>query len=240
MISPHPPPAPDTATTIAFVAYPGLTLLDLVGPLQVCTMLSTFVPAVSTAVIAESTASVPTDTVSAIVPSHTFDQLGEPDVLVVPGGLQATLAAMADEKLLARLRHSAQHAQVVASVCTGSLLLGAAGLLKGRRASTLWMFRDVLAKFGATPVAERWVLDGQYLTSAGVSAGIDMALHLVQRLAGEEVARLVQLAIEYDPRPPLDIDWAPERTASFKGIAAAALEEALVDRNPELLARLTS
>jgi transcriptional regulator GlxA family with amidase domain len=125
-------------------------------------------------------------------------------------------------------------------VCTGSLLLGAAGLLEGRRATTHWAMRHLLERFGATPVAERWVEDGHVVTAAGVSAGIDMALHLVARLAGEQAARMVQLWIEYDPRPPFgDIDWSAVDIPSYRPFTDNLLSAALTG-HPELLERLTS
>ncbi|MFI9271192.1 DJ-1/PfpI family protein [Kitasatospora sp. NPDC052896] len=229
--------APDM--TIAFVAYPGITMLDLVGPLQVCAALAELVPGYRTVVLGERIEPMGTDTPLAVVPSHTFDEVPDPDVLLVPGGLVPTLAAMADEELLGRLRRAAAGASVVGSVCTGSLLLAAAGLLEGCRATTHWLFRDLLVPFGVTPVAERWVEDGRYLTAAGVAAGIDMALHLVGRVAGADVARWVQLMIEYDPQPPFGgIDWAAVDPAEHAPFRQQALVRALGD-HPELLARLS-
>ncbi|GAA2253537.1 MULTISPECIES: DJ-1/PfpI family protein [Kitasatospora] len=226
------------ARTVAFVAYPGITVLDLVGPLQVCAALADTVPGIRTVVLGERIESMGTDTPLSVLPSHTFDEVPDPDVLVVPGGLVPTLAAMADETLLARLRRAASGASVVGSVCTGSLLLAAAGLLEGRKATTHWLFRDLLVPFGATPVADRWVEDGRYVTAAGVAAGIDMALHLAGRLAGEDAARQVQLLIEYDPQPPFGgIDWAATDTASYAPFGKQVLTEALAG-HPELLARL--
>ncbi|WP_329586417.1 DJ-1/PfpI family protein [Kitasatospora sp. NBC_01250] len=230
---------PGTALrTIAFVAYPGITVLDLVGPLQVCSALRDLSPGFRTVVVGERIEPMGTDTPLAVVPSHTFDEVPEPFALVVPGGLAPTLAALADEQLLERLRQAASGAHLVGSVCTGSLLLGAAGLLEGRRATTHWWYRDLLTRFGATPVAERWVEDGRYVTAAGVSAGIDMALHLVARVAGEEVAREIQLLIEYDPQPPFGpIDWAGTDTGRYRPLARQVLTGALAG-HPELLARL--
>ena len=230
----------DDVQTIAFVLYPGITALDLVGPLQVCSALAQLDPRFRTVVLAERIEPMGTDTPLALMPSHTFDEVPAPHALIVPGGLLPTLAALADESLLARLRKTAERSQYVGSVCTGSLLLGAAGLLEGRRSTTHWMFRDLLPRFGATPVAERWVEDGPFLMAAGVSAGIDMALHLVARLAGEQLARTVQLMIEYDPQPPFGaIDWSPVEAGDYRGRAAEHLALALAD-HPELHARLTA
>lgn len=240
MTTPPTPSGQGATRTLAFVAYPGLTALDLVGPLQVCTALADLVPDVTTVVVAERLEPMATDTPVSLVPSHTFDDVPEPHALIVPGGLVPTLAAMADQTLLRRIREAARHAQIVGSVCTGSLLLAAAGLLKGRQAATHWMYRHLLGKFGATPVSERWVVDGPFITAAGVSAGIDMALHLAETLAGEETARAVQLLLEYDPQPPLGaIDWADADTEAYKPFAAQALDQALAG-HPDLLAHLNS
>lgn len=226
--------------TLAFVLYPGITPLDLVGPLQVLSALAQIDPSFEVVVVGQDHTSVDTDTPLKLTPSHTFDQVAEPFALIVPGGTQPTFAALVNEPLLSWLRRAARTAEVIGSVCTGSLILGAAGLLDGRQATTHWGFRDLLAKFGATPVAERWVEAGPVLTAAGVSAGIDMALHLVERLAGEQTARTVQLLIEYDPQPPLGgIDWMSSDLDFFKPHARAMLESALAD-HPALLARLTT
>ncbi|HEX2052855.1 MAG TPA: DJ-1/PfpI family protein [Actinomycetota bacterium] len=194
--------------TIAFVLYPGLTPLDLVGPLQAFGMLKLFTPEFDCRVVAGSVEPMDSDVPVRLSASATFDDVPNPFAIVVPGGAGPTLRAMADRQLLDYLRSASESAQVVASVCTGSLLLGAAGLLEGRRATTHWGFHRLLPRFGATYVPERWVEDGKFIMSAGVSAGIDMALHLIARLAGEELARQVQLILEYDPAPPFGgIDW---------------------------------
>ncbi|WP_328786424.1 MULTISPECIES: DJ-1/PfpI family protein [unclassified Streptomyces] len=236
------PPAPSEAPvkTIAFVLYPGLTPLDIVGPLQVFAALSELVPGYRTVVVGERIEPMGSDTPLSLVPSHTFEEMADPCAVIVPGGLVPTLAAMADENLLQNLRETASRSEVVGSVCTGSLLLAAAGLLEGRQATTHWMYRDLLTRFGATPVPRRWVEDGRFITAAGVSAGIDMALHLVGRLAGEEVARMVQLFIEYDPEPPFGpIDWTPAESGQYAPFARQLLRTALTD-HPALLARLSN
>ncbi|KUO11009.1 DJ-1/PfpI family protein [Streptomyces sp. DSM 15324] len=224
--------------TIAFVAYPGLTLLDLVGPLQVFSALQSVRDGFRVVVVGERLRVMGTDTPLDVVPDSTFDYTIDPYAVVVPGGPVSTLSAMADQRLLDGIRRVAANAEVVGSVCTGSLLLGAAGLLDGRRATTHWMFRDLLTAFGATPVAERWVEDGPYLTAAGVSAGIDMALHLVSRMTDEQTAREIQLLIEYDPQPPFGgIDWGTVDIESHAPIAQQFLTEALTG-HPDLLALL--
>ena len=223
---------------IAFVLYPGLTILDLVGPLQVLSALPLFDPEYRTVVLGEDTAAVPTDTPLGVAASHTFDEVPAPYAVFLPGGGVPTIKALADEKLVGHVRAMAETAEIVGSVCTGSLILGAAGLLEGRRATTHWMCRYLLPKFGATPVAERWVRDAKMLTAAGVAAGIDMALYLVQELAGEDIARQIQLVIEYDPQPPLGgIDWDGVDPAANRPLIDGWLKTGLADRE-ELLADL--
>ncbi|MGH8875894.1 MAG: DJ-1/PfpI family protein [Stackebrandtia sp.] len=226
--------------TIAAVAYPGLTLLDLAGPVQMLAGLSQLDPRYRVVVVAESTRPMETDAVMSIVATHRFEEVPDPDIVLVPGGMVPTFAAMADEKLLSYLHRAAAGAESMTSVCTGSLILGAAGLLTGRRATTHWSCVELLSEFGAVPVRERWVSDGPVLTAAGVSAGIDMALSLASRLSGEEAARSLQLAIEYDPEPPLGpIDWDNTDTGQWAPALAAALREGLGD-DSELAGRLAA
>ncbi|MCP3803107.1 DJ-1/PfpI family protein [Allokutzneria sp. A3M-2-11 16] len=220
---------------VAFVLYPGLTPLDLVGPLQTLTTLSAFAPEYRTVVVSERIGSTRTDLPLLLTASDTFEDVPRPHTVVVPGGL-GTYRQLANHALLDYVR-GAEHA---ASVCTGSLILGAAGLLEGRRATSHWAVRDTLAAFGAIPVAERWVEDGNVITAAGVSAGIDLALHLAERFAGPEVARHVQLAIEYDPEPPLGpLDWNTVDTTALAEPIRRAMRAELAD-HPDLLSRLTS
>ena len=224
--------------TVAFVAYPGLTPLDLVGPLQVLSALAEFHPDFEVAVVAQDTGPLPTDTPLALTASHTFEQVPDPYAIIVPGGREPTFRALTDQALLGYLRSTSP--AVVASVCTGSLVLGAAGLLKGRAATTHWAFLNLLTEFDATPVSRRWVEDGPVLTAAGVSAGIDMGLHLTARLAGENVARAVQFGIEYDPEPPMGpLDWTTAPRDLWIGLATATVRDGLTDA-PELGARLAA
>lgn len=196
-------------TTIACVLYPGLTVLDLAGPLQVLQNLSYVEDGYRTVVVADTCDPMPTDTPLKLQASHSFDAVPEPDVLLVPGGDIGTVRTMDDPTVINYLRNASAASVITASVCTGSLLLGAAGLLDGRRATSHWMFRHLLPKFGATPVDARWVDDGSIVTAAGVSAGIDLALALVERLASRQAAEMVQRMLEYDPEPPLGPpDWA--------------------------------
>lgn len=194
--------------TIAFVLYPGLTLLDLVGPLQPLTVLERFAPQFRTVVVADRLEPMATDVDVAMIPSATFDEVPHPFAIVVPGGRRATIRQLTDPVMRAYVRNAAASAEIVASVCTGSLILASVGLLEGRPATTNWFYHRILRSFGAKYRRRRWVHDGKYVTSAGVSAGIDMALYLVSQLTDEATARKVQLALDYDPQPPHGpIDW---------------------------------
>ncbi|APU15688.1 Putative amidotransferase [Actinoalloteichus fjordicus] len=227
--------------TIALIVYPGMTPLDLVGPLQVLSGLAALDSRFRVALVAENTDPMPTDSLLRVCADHVFDQVPDPYAVIVPGGMAPTMRAMTDEKLQEYLRDTAPGAHLMGSVCTGSLVLGAAGLLTGREATSHWAFLPLLAGFGATPVRRRWVEDGPVLTAAGVAAGIDMALHLVATLAGAEAARRVQLVIEYDPEPPLGpLDWETADTAAFApSLPEYALREGLRE-HPELRARLAA
>jgi transcriptional regulator GlxA family with amidase domain len=195
--------------TIAVVLYPGLTALDMIGPLQVLKVLERFAPQYRTVVVGERAEPMDTDVHVRLIPDRTFDEVPHPFVLVVPGGRIPTVRAMSDPAIREYVRTAAQSAEVVASVCTGSLILAAVGLLEGRQATTNWFWYGVLESFGAKYLRQRWVEDGKFIMSAGVSAGIDMGLYLASRLTDVATARRVQLAIDYDPQPPFGrIDWA--------------------------------
>jgi transcriptional regulator GlxA family with amidase domain len=139
----------------------------------------------------------------ALMADESLDDLPEPEVIVFPGGY-GTRELMDDARIIDWLGHAHQHSEWTTSVCTGSLLLGAAGILDGLEATTHWMALDRLKELGATPVTRRVVEQGKVITAAGVSSGIDMALTLVQRMKGPELAQAIQLGIEYDPEPPFD------------------------------------
>ncbi len=195
--------------TIAVVLYPGLTALDLVGPLQVLTELERFAPQFRTVVVGARAEPMATDVGAELVPDRAFPEGPHPYGVVVPGGRGGTIRSMSDPVVREYVRTAAASAEIVGSVCTGSLILGALGLLEGRPATTNWFFSGVLKPFGAHYHRTRWVEDGNVIMSAGVSAGIDMALYLVARLTDEATAKRVQLALDYDPQPPAGgIDWA--------------------------------
>src|SRR5688572_13963712 len=174
---------------IAFTLYPGVTPLDLVGPLTVLRNLGIGWP-FRTVVVGERIEPMATDTPLQMIPARTFREVPAPFGVIVPGGGEATLQAMQDESLLAYVRSAAETAELVGSTGNGALILGAAGLLAGRRAATHWAYGELLESLGATYARERWVEDGTLLTAAGGSAGIDMMLHLVARLKGAAGARL--------------------------------------------------
>jgi cyclohexyl-isocyanide hydratase len=190
---------------IAFLLFPNVTQLDLTGPAQVLSRLGD----AKLDLVAKTMAPVPTDAQFALLPTATFADVPRTDILCVPGGF-GTVAAMEDAETLAWLRQVAAEAAWVTSVCTGSLLLAAAGLLTGYRAACHWASREQLAFFGVEPVAERVVFDRNRVTGGGVTAGIDFALALTAAIRGEEHARFVQLSLEYDPHPPFD-SGSPER-----------------------------
>jgi transcriptional regulator GlxA family with amidase domain len=192
---------------IAFTLYAGATPLDLVGPLTVLRNVGIGWP-FRTVVVGDRVEPMGTDTPLRMIPARTFAEVPNPFAVFVPGGGVSALWATRDESLLAYLRSTAKTAQVVGSTGNGALILAAAGLLEGRRAATHWAYRELLEGLGARYARERWVQDGNFLTSAGGTAGIDMMLHLVSRFHNEPGARLAQLAAEYDPQPPFGgIDW---------------------------------
>jgi transcriptional regulator GlxA family with amidase domain len=225
--------------TIAFVLYPGITLLDMVGPLQVFSLLRGFNDQYQPVVVAERTEPVATDTPLTVTADKTFAEVPDPTIVIVPGGGAPTIKAMGDPAIRDYLRRAAETSQVVGSVCTGAMILAAAGLLEGRNATTHWSHHKLLERLGATYMPRRWVEDGKFITSAGVSAGIDMALALVARLTDEPTARMVQLWIEYDPHPPFGgIDWSQVDRDMSEPMIEQWVKTQLADR-PELLARLT-
>jgi transcriptional regulator GlxA family with amidase domain len=196
----------DKAKTIAFVTYPGLTLLDLVGPITTFLGLTRSLVSTSrhykTVSVAERVEPLDSDTPMALIPDKAFEEVPAPFAIIVPGGGINALKAMGNERLLDYLRFAAYGAEIVGSVSTGAFLLAAAGLLEGRQATTHPAYGGLLKKLGVNYVQRGWVEDGRYITSAGVSGGIDMALYLVARLKNEREAKSIQTVIEYDPDPP--------------------------------------
>ncbi|WP_406075235.1 DJ-1/PfpI family protein [Micromonospora sp. NBC_01638] len=183
---------------IAVLLFDRFTALDAIGPYEVLGRL----PGARTVFVADQSGPITTDVGTlALTATASLAEVTRPDVLVVPGG-PGQIARMTDARLLDWLRTVDTSTTWTTSVCTGSLLLAAAGLLDGRRATSHWLALDQLPAFGAQPTGDRVVLDGKYVTAAGVSSGIDMALTLAGRIAGDAVAQTIQLGIEYDPQPP--------------------------------------
>ncbi|KAF4406322.1 MULTISPECIES: DJ-1/PfpI family protein [Streptomyces] len=198
----------------AVLLFDRLTTLDAVGPYEVLSRL----PGAEVVFVAERPGPVRGDRGSlALVADAALHEVPHPDLVLVPGG-PGQNALMEDGPVHEWLREADTRTDWTTSVCTGSLVLAAAGLLEGRRATTHWGALERLAEHGARPVSERHVTDGKYVTAAGVSAGIDMALMLAGRIAGDTVARSIQLGIEYDPRPPYDA--GSPRTAPPEVLAA--------------------
>ncbi|MCL7425953.1 DJ-1/PfpI family protein [Streptomyces sp. YS415] len=191
---------------IAIVLFDRFTALDAVGPYETLGRL----PDAETVFVAERTGPVRSDTGKlALTADRTLAEVPGPDIVIVPGGPGQT-PQMENTALLDWLRAADATSTWTTSVCTGSLLLAAAGLLRGRRATSHWLALDHLKRFGAEPTGERVVFDGKYVTAAGVSSGIDMGLTLLGRIAGDEHAQAVQLLTEYDPQPPYDAG-SPEK-----------------------------
>ena len=192
---------------VCFV-FEGITALDIVGPYEVLQRLAD----ADVKFVARERGAVRTDNgFLALVADHALDEVTSADILVIPGGF-ATRALEHDDGLLAWIRAIDATSTWTTSVCTGSMLLAAAGLLEGKEATSHWASLDRLREYGAIPTGRRVVEQGKYVTAAGVSSGIDMALTLVARIAGDEFAQTVQLGIEYDPQPPFDagsVDKAP-------------------------------
>jgi transcriptional regulator GlxA family with amidase domain len=185
---------------IAILIFDGLTALDAIGPYEVLSR----VPGSELRFVAKQAGTKRTDTGAlGLEADLALGDLDAPEVVVVPGG-PGSRPLMDDPEVLEWLRAAHRGSTWTTSVCTGSLVLGAAGILDGKRATTHWAFMDRLSELGATPLAERVVEDGKVITAAGVSAGIDMALTLASRLAGDQMAQTIQLGIEYDPDPPFD------------------------------------
>ena len=234
------------AKTIAFVAYPGLTLLDLVGPITTFLGLTRGLVSASrhyrTVSVGERVEPIESDTPMALIPDKAFEEVPDPFGIIVPGGGVNALKAMGNERILDYLRFAAYGAEIVGSVSTGAFVLAAAGLLEGRQATTHPAYGELLQKLGANYVQRNWVEDGRFITAAGVSGGIDMALYLVAKLKNESAAKSIQTVIEYDPHPPFggieqNSGADEDRLAPVLAEHRADLERALA-RRPELYQKL--
>lgn len=222
---------------VVFALYPRVTQLDFTGPYEVFTR----VPGARCVLASVEGGTIDVDGGMTFTGVRRFEDIEACALLCVPGGL-GTIQALEDRQYVAALRRLAGSARYVTSVCTGSLLLAAAGLLTGKRAACHWAWRDSLAAFGAVPDAGRVVCEGNIITGGGVTAGIDMALTVLAEIAGADYAQVVQLAIEYDPMPPFDCG-RPERArpeivaaASRRADAVRAERDAAVRRAAAALA----
>jgi cyclohexyl-isocyanide hydratase len=199
-------------TTIVFALFPEVTQLDFAAPAQALSRL----PGARVVSATRDESPLTTDSGFSILPSHSFANAPQGDILCVPGGHGVTQAVQ-DPAMLAFVTRQAERARWVTAVCTGAFVLGAAGLLQGRRATTHWAYTHLLSKVGAGFAPGRVVEDGNLVTCGGVTAGLDFALTLIAREAGDPVAQAIQLALEYDPAPPFDSghpSCAPERVTA--------------------------
>jgi transcriptional regulator GlxA family with amidase domain len=215
---------------IAYVLYPDFTALDLVGPYEVISRW----PDAKVHFIARTLEPVQCDRGLTVIPTDTPETLPAPDLIVVPGS-ENPVPVMSDTVLVDWLRRAAPGCQWTASVCTGAGLYAAAGLLEGKTTTTHWGFRDNLRAMGVEVVADRVVWQGNHVSGAGVSAGIDMALSLTERVHGRELAESLQLVIEYDPQPPFDSGSPSKADASTLRLAFRLL---LGDRPLRMAARV--
>lgn len=203
---------------IGFVIFPNLTQLDFTGPLQVLSRL----PQSATHIVAKSREPVPSDCGLSLMPTHTFADCPPLDLICVPGGGNGVIAAANDRETIDFVRKQARQAKYVTSVCTGAFILGVAGVLRGRRATTHWAFTELLPLVGATHEKARIVKDGNVITAGGVTSGIDFGLGVVAEIAGEQTARAVQLGIEYDPTPPFSCGHPDRAPAGLtEGVVAS-------------------
>jgi transcriptional regulator GlxA family with amidase domain len=206
---------------IAIPLYDEFTALDAVGPFEVLSR----IPGTEVTWLGPEAGPVSTDNGLTILAGAAYEDVPDPDVVLVPGGYGTDTGALEDERLVGWIRRAHETSQWTTSVCTGSLLLAAAGVLDGLEATTHWLDVETLERLGARPANSRVVVQGKVITAAGVSSGIDMGLVLADRIAGPEVAQAIQLGIEYDPQPPFDAGSTekapPEIVELVRSVAAA-------------------
>jgi cyclohexyl-isocyanide hydratase len=210
---------------VGLLLYPNLTQLDLTGPAQVLSR----APGVKMHYLWKTIEPVPSDAGIALMPTTTFKDCPQLDLICVPGGAGQT-AIMSDEETLGFLRNQAERAKYVTSVCTGSLILGAAGLITGYKSACHWMYRDFLPAFGAIPVNARVVKDRNRISGGGVTAGIDFALTVVAEIWGADTAKEIQLFLEYNPQPPFNSGSPETAGPELTAKARKALEAVLAQR----------
>lgn len=209
---------------IAIVLYPGFTALDFIGPYESLRWL----PDADVRFVWHEPGPITADSgVLIVAATHSFDETPSPDVILIPGGM-TTIEHARDEKVLDWVRRAHETATWTTSVCSGSVILASAGLLRGKRATSHWMALAALKALGATPVSdERVVHEGDIVTAAGVSAGIDLGLWLAGQIGGEERAKVIQLSMEYDPQPPFDSGHMSKASAATKAAATALMAKDL-------------
>jgi len=212
---------PAKPAEIAMLIYPGMTALDLIGPQQVFG----YLPGVNVELVAKTKDLVRSDTGISIRPSKTFADCADPvDILFVGGGSNGTVALMTDSETLDFLAQRAKTAKYVTSVCTGSMVLGAAGLLRGYKATSHWSVRDLLPQLGAELAVNRVVQDRNRITAGGITAGIDFGRRVAAELRGEDYARFLTLALEYDPQPPYGVGAPEKATPPVKKMSHPAFD----------------
>ena len=212
--------------TIGMLIFPRMTQLDFTGPFEVFAR----IPNAKVHVLWKQIEPIISDRGLAIMPTTTLDDCPNLDLICVPGG-PGQIAMMDDEQIVTFVRNQGQHAKFVTSVCTGALILGAAGLLTGYRATTHWMSHDQLAAFGAIPVVSRIVVDRNRITGGGVTAGIDFGLSVASLIASEHVARSIQLQLEYHPEPPFNSGSPTTATPELVAAARQGAETMLSERS---------
>ncbi len=206
---------------VGFILFPNLTQLDFTGPLQVLHRL----PDSTTHILAKTRDPVPSDCGLGLMPTGTFAEAPQLDLICIPGGF-GVVSAMQDEETVAFVARQAERAKYVTSVCTGAFVLGRAGLLRGKRATTHWAYTALLPLVGATHEPGRVVRDGKVITAGGVTSGIDFGLTLLAEIAGPTVAQAVQLGIEYDPAPPFDCGHPSRASAAVQAAVGPRYEKA--------------
>lgn len=227
-------PAPHGAQRIAMVIYPGMTTLDMIAPQLIFAALGN----TDVKLVWKDRKTITSDSGVPIVPTQAFDDVADGlTVLFVPGGSES-YSLMNDPDAFRFLQRVGPTADYVTSVCTGSLILAAAGLLRGYRATTHWVVHDVLATLGATPVSQRVVIDRNRITGAGVTAGLDFGLTMAAKLRSDDYARMLQLMFEYDPQPPFDAGSEAkageqidrQARAAYASLVAANQQQAAIAR----------
>jgi cyclohexyl-isocyanide hydratase len=207
---------------VGFVIFPNLTQLDFTGPQQVLARM----PDSRMHIVAKTADPVPSDSGLGLLPTHTFDSCPRLDLICVPGGTAGVVQAIGDDATIDFVRRQAREAKYVTSVCTGAFILGVAGLLHGRRATTHWAFTELLPLVGATYEKARVVKDGNVITAGGVTSGIDFGFHLVAEISGAAAAQAIQLGLEYDPDPPFTSGHPDRAPAAVKTMVHPRYEAA--------------